>query len=348
MTQAIALFQGLRECGCEISHILIGKSNQRSIPDYFLNAFDVPIEPIDSPNFVTDDRKKSIRLLYSIIYNLRYVKRFFKSLNKIDQLVRKENPDAIVNFCELLGGMYSFIYKPEAKIFAIGHHYLADHPDFPFPPGRWFQKSLFKLYNYISAWGACRKFALSFRPYEPSVVGRTFVVPPLLRRELKKQRQGCDGFILGYILNEGYSEEIILWSRNHPQVKLHIFWDKSDAPEIDIISEALTFHRLNSEKFLRLMASCDRLLTTAGFETICEAMYLGKSVLIVPVKGHYEQECNANDALFAEAGIVKDHFDISSLIQMTSNCMDSSRSFRSWYVNDEYKIRDMLLEGTEG
>lgn len=55
------------------------------------------------------------------------------------------------------------------------------------------------------------------------------------------------------------------------------------------------------------MAGCKAFATTAGFESVCEALYLQKPVLMVPV--HIEQECNAFDATRAGAGIRSDRFD---------------------------------------
>ena len=34
-------------------------------------------------------------------------------------------------------------------------------------------------------------------------------------------------------------------------------------------------------------------ITGAGFETPAEALYLGKNLLVLPIKGQYEQACNA-------------------------------------------------------
>jgi uncharacterized protein (TIGR00661 family) len=35
------------------------------------------------------------------------------------------------------------------------------------------------------------------------------------------------------------------------------------------------------------------LLTGGGFEGPAEALYLGKKVMMIPMKGQYEQQCNA-------------------------------------------------------
>lgn len=52
------------------------------------------------------------------------------------------------------------------------------------------------------------------------------------------------------------------------------------------IHENLFFHKLSDTKFLQYMAGCNGLISSAGFESICEAFYLDKPVLMVPVKGH--------------------------------------------------------------
>jgi UDP:flavonoid glycosyltransferase YjiC (YdhE family) len=41
------------------------------------------------------------------------------------------------------------------------------------------------------------------------------------------------------------------------------------------------------------MANCTGVLCGAGFETPAEALYLGKKLLVIPMKTQYEQQCNA-------------------------------------------------------
>lgn len=41
------------------------------------------------------------------------------------------------------------------------------------------------------------------------------------------------------------------------------------------------------------MASCAGVLCGAGFETPSEALFLGKELMVIPMKNQYEQKCNA-------------------------------------------------------
>jgi len=52
-------------------------------------------------------------------------------------------------------------------------------------------------------------------------------------------------------------------------------------------TDTLTFHRLDGEKFLRMMGECKYVACTAGFESVSEAAWLGKPLFLVPVgKSH--------------------------------------------------------------
>jgi uncharacterized protein (TIGR00661 family) len=50
---------------------------------------------------------------------------------------------------------------------------------------------------------------------------------------------------------------------------------------------------VNNDAFIRSLASCRGILCGAGFETPAEALYLGKKLLVVPMKNQFEQYCNA-------------------------------------------------------
>ena len=131
------------------------------------------------------------------------------------------------------------------------------------------------------------------------------------------------------------SKQITDWHAAHPDVQLHCFWDNPEAPNEYAIDQTLTFHKINSEKYLRMLASCRALVTTAGFESVCEAMYLGKPVMMVPVPNHFEQACNAIDGVISGAGVMSKVFDLSVLLDYLPRHIDQSGKFRAWYHRGE-------------
>lgn len=50
---------------------------------------------------------------------------------------------------------------------------------------------------------------------------------------------------------------------------------------------------VNAERFLASLETCTGVITAGGFETAAEALFLGKKLLVIPMKGQYEQLCNA-------------------------------------------------------
>ena len=79
--------------------------------------------------------------------------------------------------------------------------------------------------------------------------------------------------------------------------------------------------------------------STAGFESVCEAMYLGKPILMVP--SHIEQECNAFDAKKSGAGVSADRFDLSLLLSFAKDFTPDDE-FRRWVESAESMIINEL------
>jgi uncharacterized protein (TIGR00661 family) len=330
MTQALALENMLRQKGHRVTAALVGRSRRRTLPDFFVRKIGAPVRQFDSPNFVTDAGDRSIRMLPTLTYAARHVMRYRESLRTIDRHVSCERPDLIVNFFEPLAGIYNEIYRPDAPIVCVGHQYLVHHPAFPFPEDQLIDRWALKRFTEVSALRAVRLLALSFRPLPDVVQHRITVMPPLLRSEVFELHPAECEYYLVYLLNRGYANELIEWHRRHPSVELHCFWDNTSAPRTLRQHRNLTFHQLDDSAFLSRMARCRALATTAGFESVCEAMYLGKPVMMVPVHGHFEQRCNALDALAAGAGVAADRFDLDVLNRHLGGTAHSRVSFRVW------------------
>ena len=50
---------------------------------------------------------------------------------------------------------------------------------------------------------------------------------------------------------------------------------------------------INNDDFIESLITCTGILCGAGFETPAEALYLKKKLIAIPMKGQYEQQCNA-------------------------------------------------------
>ena len=344
LTQAISLSKILRADGHEISDMIVGKSKRRKLPAFFLDQIDAPIVQIESPNFITDKKSKSVKIVRSVLLSVWRIRTFLQSIRVMHEVLEESKPDVMINFYDFLGGLYFMLKKTKVKHIAIAHQFLAGHPDFEFPNGRLLDKRSLKLGNALAGYGASRILALSFQPFEPMVHGRLHVVPPLLRAEVKSKPVTAGDHFLVYMVNHGYAEQVREFHREHPEIPLHCFWDNSEAPTTVVENRTLTFHQLDDQKFLDYMASCRGYLSTAGFESICEAMYMGKPTLMVPVQGHYEQACNALDATKAGAGISNNIFELNSLLEFLPKYQPVTGAFHPWADRTEKLILQNLIE----
>ena len=84
---------------------------------------------------------------------------------------------------------------------------------------------------------------------------------------------------------------------------------------------------------------CKAYASTAGFESICEAMYFRKPILMVPA--HIEQECNAYDAMQNGAGIVDETFNLKRLLDFSKEYQPNFK-FTYWVQSAESIILNEL------
>ena len=332
MMQALALSGMLRRNGHELSTVVVGKSMERTIPKFFIEEIGTKVEQVDSPNFTTDSRNRSVRMGKSILVSLFSLGKHIRSIWSIDQLVRKDQPDVIINFYDFIGGLYNIIKSPKAKFICIAHQYLVDHSSFEFAKGRLFDRTSFHISNWLTSYGTDLRLALSFQKNSDEGM---MVVPPLLRQKILDAERTYGNHLLVYLLNHGYAADIDQYHDQYPEEVIHCFWDNPDAPDELKIDETLTYHRLNGAKFVKFLASCKGYVTTAGFESVCEAMYLEKPVMMVPVEGHFEQACNALDATKAGAGISRKSFDLKKIIDYLPSHEGNSEEFRKWVSTAE-------------
>lgn len=341
LTQAITLESILRRNGHDVVEVLVGQSDSRRLPGFFNRNIKAPVKRFQSPNFLPTSANRRVSLVRSVGYNLLRLPAYVRSMYYINRRIRETGAELVINFYELLTGLTYFFFRPSVTQLCIGHQYLFLHPQFRFPEKSKRELFILRFFTRMTGIGACRRLALSFHPMDDDPVSRIRVIPPLLRPEVLACESEKGDYLHGYLLNSGFAEDVLGWHRCHPQVPLHFFWDKPGEEETCYMDDTLTFHQIDDMKFLRYMSGCRAYATTAGFESVCEAMYLGKPLLMVPA--HIEQDCNAYDAALAGAGIVADSFDLQRLLDFEHNYRPNVE-FRYWVRSSERIILEALEE----
>lgn len=337
LTQALALQSALRQAGHAVVGAAIGRPHTGGWPSFFVDAFAAPLTPIRSVPIVTDDATGAVRLGATLARGLKRTLLDRAPLDALHGALEAARPDIVVNFFEPMYGVLLRKRGLRIPTVAVAHQYMFLHPGYRFPPGHLAKRLLTQGATPITAWGADACVALSLYP-APTV--RTAwlpahvplrVMPPLLRPSVRALSASPTrgAYLQTYLLNDSYARQLMRWHHAHPDVEIRCFWGRNgvDAPEQ--VDATLTIYPLSATRFVQSMAHARGLATTAGFESVAEALYLGTPVQAVPTPGHYEQRCNAYDTVRAGAGVRSTRFSLDPLRRFIPHYAVDAAAYRT-------------------
>jgi hypothetical protein len=308
MTQALALAGFLRDAGHEVTRVLVGVSPFRSVPEYFHDGIGAPVETFAAPTQVPGRAARGVSVVRTALDAIGRLPHFVAAGRRVHEVT--ERADVVVNFLDLVGGLARVVFRGRAPRVAVAHNYVFLHPALASAPGSALARRTVLAYAGLTAAGAHARVALSFDAMPPEPSGRLLVAPPLLRTELDGVQPQDDGYLLTYALNPGYGDVVAAWHRRKRDFTVHCYVDGGLAALSSVPAEGFYVHELSGKEFLRHLAGCRAYVGTAGFESVCEAYYLGKPALVVPTEGQYEQTLNAWDAARVGAGVVGTYDDL--------------------------------------
>jgi uncharacterized protein (TIGR00661 family) len=343
LTQALSLKHELEIREVKLQAVIVSQNSTRKLPDFFTQKIECPLIRLDSPNFIYDNKLKGINFPKTIYHNLKFIPKYAKSIRKLNDILYQLNPSLIINFFEPLVALSKIFSKNKYPVFSLAHQYIFEHPSYKFPKGFMLDRISIINYTKFTRIGSVRKYALSIYPLNNLPKKNLIVIPPILRRSITNLNPANENFILVYLLNQGYLDEVVQYKRQNSEMIIHVFTDKADLIEDREIENGLWLHQLNDVLFLEMMSKCRALLTTAGFESIAEAMYLQKPVIMVPIKGHFEQFCNSRDAANAGAGNYCESFTLNTANELIERYIPN-KNFRKWYSDNNNILAEDILE----
>jgi len=226
-------------------------------------------------------RSKGLSLFYGNKGGLDYLKMWKElSIKRIWQEAKDlpvENYDLVINDFESITSLACKLKKK--KSIQFGHQASFQSSHTPRPK----KKDLFGeiiLKNYAPAESY---FGLHFSSYDKNIYN------PIIKSEIVDCAPIDKGHISVYLSH--YSVAVI---KEHflkvSTVSFEVFSKEVKQPyKIKNIS----FFPISNNGFTTSVINSNGVITGAGFETPAEAMYLGKKLLCLPIKGQYEQACNA-------------------------------------------------------
>lgn len=188
-----------------------------------------------------------------------------------------EKYDLVINDFESITSL-ACMYKKVASV-NFGHQASFISPKVPRPDkkewmGEWILRNYARASQYIG---------LHFKQYDD------FILPPVIKKEILQAEPQDRGHVTVYL--SSYSDATVAqYLQPLKDFRFQVFSKEVSGP---VQQGNITFIPVSKSAFNKSLISCKAILTGAGFETPAEALYLGKKLLVIPIRGQYEQFCNA-------------------------------------------------------
>jgi uncharacterized protein (TIGR00661 family) len=146
-------------------------------------------------------------------------------------------------------------------------------------PAKWnYAEWLFKYYSPTT-----HHIGFHFERYDD------FIHTPVIRSEIRNLNPTNDGHYAVYL--PAYDDKTLV--KHLSEVK-DVEWQIFSKRQKEVRRDGnVQIFPVNNEAFNKSLASCAGLLTGGGFEGPAEALYLQKKVMMIPMLGQFEQQCNA-------------------------------------------------------
>lgn len=226
-------------------------------------------------------RTKGLSLFYNCTGGLDY----WQILKGIQPWrIRQEIRDLPVEKYDLIINDYDYITSAACSrkgipSVHIGHQASFQSAKVPRPEVKSFMGELI-LKNFVKA--TCYT-GIHFKKYDD------FISPAIVRKEILQAKEINKDHITVYL--PSWNEEQL--TRIFSQLKrftFHIFCRSSKTIRKE---NNILFLPVNKMLFSNSLIECAGIVTGGGFETPAEALHLGKRILSIPIRGQYEQQCNA-------------------------------------------------------
>ncbi|MCB9030486.1 MAG: glycosyl transferase [Deltaproteobacteria bacterium] len=117
----------------------------------------------------------------------------------------------------------------------------------------------------------------------------SFIETPLVRKDIRRLQSSNKGHYTMY-LPAIKDDTIIDVFTKLPDCHFEVFSKRATSKQT---IKNVEIHPISNQEFLESFATCDTFITAAGFQSTSEALFLGKKLIVIPMKGQYEQTCNA-------------------------------------------------------
>jgi uncharacterized protein (TIGR00661 family) len=210
---------------------------------------------------------------YVETYKRSNIKKFFKEISNLPVL----DYDLVISDFEPVSSWACYLNNK--TVIGLSHQAAVSHKSSPKPiKSDFIGQAVLKYYA-----PATYKFGFHFIPYDSNIF------TPVIRQEVRELKAEEKGYVTVYLPSYN-AKRIIKFLSLFPGQHWQVF-DKHTDELYEV--ENIKIFPISNTTFLESMGGSSGVLCGAGFETPAEALFLKKKLMVIPMKGQYEQQCNA-------------------------------------------------------
>lgn len=239
-------------------------------------------------------RSQGLSLFYSKCGGLDY-KRMWKDNSLLR--ARREARDLPLEQYDIILNDFDFITAQACKLKGLnsvqfGHQasFMSNYTPRPEKKNS-FGELVLKRYAPASHY-----IGLHFQPYD------NFIFPPVIKDVFLQAHPKDEGYITVYL--SSYQQHCLEHHfKSLPHIHFHWFLHGIERPYRE---GNISYFPISNDLFNESLMNCHGIITGGGFETPAEALYLGKRLMSIPIRGQYEQACNAAALQQMGVAVLKD------------------------------------------
>jgi uncharacterized protein (TIGR00661 family) len=254
------------------------------------------------------------------------LRQFMKDMNSIPLA----DYDLIINDFEPLTAWACRLKR--IKSVSLSHQASFLSPNTPRPPkSEKYAEIILKYYAPTT-----HHIGFHFKAYDD------FIHTPVIRSEIRALKPQNLGHYTVYL--PAVDDKILVkYLHEIPNVKWEIF---SKHQKTTYQYANVKVRSISNELFNKSLENCEGLLTGGGFEGPAEALFLGKKVMLIPMKHQFEQECNAEAAKLMGVSVIK-KID-SHFVESLKNWVNQTQNIKVDFPDETAEIIQNLIETFSG
>lgn len=328
-TQAISLKEELEKRGHVVEKCLLTSSGNTKSGNLLKKEFD---DFSKISGFELKYTNGELNLSKTVLNNLLNFPKIVWTLNRINNIIHFYQPDVVISFYDPIYNLTKKIYNLYVPYISIGHMYMFEDENFNTPEYS-SNFSFLKIYNRITCLDAEKIASLS---YFPSNNKNLFTTGPILRQSILNQEidAGLETNVTGYFHHLYDAKVFANAFKKFPQFDVKLFSNIKTQLKIN----NTWILPISGELFIDSIRNSKIFLSSSGFESTSESIYLGKKILTVPIRNHIEQQLNAK--CLSEKNLV---FSMNSFSNIESQLekflfefehdVNQMKSFRNFVLN---------------